>query len=178
MAIIQGTKAAGPLKIAGAALLLGGSVALMVHRMPHHEYVAVHADKPRPQAADAAVPAVVAPHSPVAVPPPAAVAKSAPPPASAAAAKSTPPPLPPSQVQTDAPDAAPSPETPPFAEAATVDWRDECRPESGLLCFGISNAPLRRCLKSYDDVLLAPCRRALRIVRSSAAPSTEDESGN
>ncbi len=53
MAKLKVEIARNPLKIAGGVLLLCGSVWLLFHRMPHHEYVAAHADVPRPKAAAA-----------------------------------------------------------------------------------------------------------------------------
>ena len=67
-----------PMKIAGGALLLGSSLALFFHRMPHHAYVEVHADRPRPKAAaDVQSPAPAQPIAKAAaVPRPAAMADS------------------------------------------------------------------------------------------------------
>ena len=51
MAKLKPGVAQTPLKIAGGVLFLCGSVWLLLHRMPHHPYVEVHADKPRPKVA-------------------------------------------------------------------------------------------------------------------------------
>jgi hypothetical protein len=54
---------------------------------------------------------------------------------------------------------------------------DDCRSEADILCYKVPTTGLARCLKEYDDALMAPCRRALRSFRFSRHPVGEEESG-
>ena len=162
MTTIEAAKASGPLKIAGGVLFLAASVGLMFHRMPHREYVAVHADKPRPKTdGEASTPA--SPVSRTAVrPPPTPTSK---PPVRA------PQPVPP-------PAALPPAEPLPEAVMEIEDWTDDCRSEIGLLCHGVPTKGLVRCLSGYDDGLMRLCRRSLKRFRSPGPPMIEAESGS
>ena len=142
-------KAAGPLKIAGGGVFLVASVGLMFHRMPHHEYVVAHADKPRPSPFSGA-PAMAQAASP-------AAAQPASPAASRPATKPAP----------RAPEPPPPVETIPKTALEPVDLSYECRAEIGILCNHVPDKRLARCLGEYQDALLRPCRHALKSLQSS-----------
>jgi hypothetical protein len=161
MPSLKGKKAADALKIAGGALFLGASIALLVHRMPHHTYIAVHADKPRPPRGEEPAPA------------PAAPVPSAP----AAAPHAAPKPFPraPEHAAPAALEAAPASAPRSTAAERHEDLMNSCVPEISLLCYKIPEKGLARCLEGYDDALLGPCRRALHGLRAPRAPADEDE---
>ena len=170
MAQSKGTKASDPLKIAGGVLLLAGSIALMIHRMPKRGYVEVHADKPRPTA-DAA-PSVAA-AAPTAAQPVSAAASHSP----STPASRAPEPVPLHAAAHEAALAA----IPKAAPARVVDadeLSDDCRPEIAILCYKIPTKGLARCLREYDDALMTPCRRALKSFGSPRRPIDEDETGD
>jgi hypothetical protein len=169
MAQSKGTKASDPLKIAGGTLLLVGSIALMIHQMPSRGYVEVHADKPRPmRAADHAAPA---PAPAAAQPVPAAVFRPLSTPASRALEQSA--------LHAHESETAPAavPVRAPARAIGAEELADDCRSEAAVLCYNVPTKGIARCLKEYDDALMAPCRRALRSFRSARHPLDEKESG-
>lgn len=140
-------KAAGPLKIAGGVLFLAASVSLMWHRMPKHEYAAVHEDKPRAPKPDRPS----APTTPTLAKPVEKAAVAAARPAAVPTA---------GLVHASAADPAAAPPAPqPVADA--YDWRDDCKSEIGILCHSVPPKGLVRCLEPYGDALMSACRGAL-----------------
>jgi hypothetical protein len=157
-------KGSSPQKIAGGAVLLVASVALLIHRIPQHQYVEVHADAPRPapggedSTPSFAVPAAAVPTAaarPVVMP-------AAPPPSKAAALAPAPAP-------------APAPAAAPPAKVEPVDLTYECRSEAALLCYHVPDRGLARCLREYRDALMRPCRAALKSGQVPAAAVVEEE---
>ena len=131
----------GPLKIAGAIVILCASVGLFYKRMPHREYVAAHADKPRPKA-----------ETDVQSPSPA--------PAAAPAAAPRLPKPPPVMPQAAAPQSA---ETAAPTIHVKADLSAVCSVESGILCYEVPAWKLRSCLAEYDpNVFLSDCRAAMK----------------
>jgi hypothetical protein len=154
MAQANSATAVNPLHLAGSVLVLGGSVMLMFHRMPHHEYAAMHADAPRPRKPPSDD------FAPVASPEPA--------PAAAASERS------PSRPAFRAPETprnyaslAYVPQRAPrmiaAAPAATADsdWTEDCAPEMAIFCHAVPDDRVKNCLLGHAVVLLQPCRLAL-----------------
>ena len=151
MAKESSSTAVNPLKFVGAILLFGGSIFLFLHRLPHHDYVAVIEDKPRPKKTEDGYASAAPTPTPAATgkPPaagPAYVYPTAFHPAPQYSARAT--------ETASASHVAPPPDL-------TVDWTDECSSEIGILCHALPTNRLHACLRGYEDALMRPCRRAL-----------------
>jgi len=136
-------KPLNPLQLAGAVILTVGSIGLFIHRLPHHEFAAVHEDVAPRQRPKAAADIVF-----LAVPAQAAT------------------PVPAARVPQKPAYRAPErfPEEPAESFAAlpvSVDWTEDCVSEIGILCHAVPDKRLNSCLRGYEDALLRPCRRAL-----------------
>lgn len=154
------------LKVAVGAAVLGAVVARTIRKLPHHEYVAAHADKPRPRSSDFGPDYADAPVASRAIAKaPLAAAKIAPPGAALAT------------------QAAPAAARVVEPAVAPRDWRGDCWSEIGILCHGVSDSKITRCLDNYDDALLKPCRRSMRRLRAlrrakKREPSAAGEEGD
>jgi hypothetical protein len=155
-------KAQSPLKIAAGAVFLVSSVAWMIHRIPADRHVAAHVDAGRPRTV-AAKPEAAPAAAPAAAEPVAAAVRHA-------ASKTRVTELPPPAAEAAAA-AAPAPIEPP-------DLENECRSEAAVLCYKIPVRGLPRCLGVYDDVLMRPCRVALKSFRSPVSSLDEADSGD
>jgi hypothetical protein len=171
------SKGVDPLKATGSALVMIGSIFLLIHRIPHHEYAEKHKDKGRPKA-----PAPAADYYGIAAAPGAAStsASSLPQLGSSFAAsshgKSRPvpaapavelPPLPafPVLSSTALLERHPLPPPPPLPEAVAsqpLDVETACVAESSLLCNRVPITRLTTCLASYHDALTNTCHEALK----------------
>ncbi len=135
-------------KLIGGAILVIASTGLMIHRMPHRQYVAVHEDKPRPRRPAVDTDSPEAPSAPKASAKPAAVAVKS----GAPAAK----PGAPSKSVDGQPFTLVAPE-----KAPVIDLAEACAAEAPLLCYHVSDSRLPRCLRGYEDYLRKSCLDAL-----------------
>lgn len=137
-------------KLVGGALLLAGSVGLMVHRMPKRQFVEVHEDKPRPPRpkADADSPDAPAPKVGAMVAKAQAAAQANMKALAAPAKPGAKSPEAITLVTTDKP-------------AVSLDLAEACAAEAPLLCYHVPEGRLARCLQGYEDYLRKSCLEAL-----------------